>query len=128
MNIFKKKMTLMAYIFLRLRPAKNVVRYMFKKSRFRLSFQKEHGKRVSALFKSQRQHLRHIYCSTGRQCSGKKPLLVIWQGLRLFVNTMTAVERYSLPNKDNLTQPIHMQFSQKLKIFLNFFLHFQNLT
>ena len=41
--------------------------------------------------------------------------------LRLFVNTLTADVKYSLPNKENLTQPIHMQMSQKQKPFLNFF-------
>ena len=45
--------------------AKIVVRYMCKKSRFRLPFEKEHGKLVSTLFKFERQHLCHIYCSTG---------------------------------------------------------------
>ena len=114
-------MTLIAYLFLRVRPAKNVVRYMCKKSRFRLPFQKEHGKRVSTLFKSERQHLRHIYCSTGRQFSCKKSLLVICQRLRLFVNTMTALDKCSLPNRDNLMQPIHSQLSQELKTFSGFF-------
>ena len=117
-------MTLLAYLFLRLRPAKKVVRYMCKKSRFRLPFQKEHGKRVSTLFKSERQHLRHIYCSTGRQFSCKKSPLVICPRLSLFVNTMTAVDKCSLPNRDNLTQPIHKELSQKLKTFSRFFLAF----
>ena len=114
-------MTLLAYLFLRLRPAKNVVRYMCKKSRFRLPFQKEHGKRVSTLFKSERQHLRHIYCSTRRQFSCKKSPLVISPRLSLFVNTMTDVDKCSLPNRDNLRQPIHKELSQKLKSFSQFF-------
>ena len=121
MNFFKKKMTLLAYLFLRLRPAKNVVRYMCKKSRFRLPFQKEHGKRVSTLFKFERQHLYHIYCSAGRELSCKKSLLVIWESFRRFVNTISAVEKCSLPNRDNLMQPIHMELSQKLKTFSWFF-------
>ena len=91
------------------------------KSRFRLPFQKEYGKRVSTLFKSERQHLRHIYWSTGRQFSGKKSLLVIWKSLRLLVNTMSAVDKCCVPNRDNLMQPIHMQLSQKLKTFFRFF-------
>ena len=114
-------MTLIAYLFLRLRTAKIVVRYICKKSRFRLPFQKECRKRVSTLFKSERQHLRHIYCSTGRQFSGKKSLLVIWKRLRLFVNTTSALDKCFLPNRDNLLQPIHMQISQKLKTFSRFF-------
>ena len=108
-------MTLIAYLFVRLRPAKNVVRYMSKKSRFRIPFQKEYGKPVSTLFKSERLHLQHNYCSTGRQFSCKKSLLVIRQRLRLFVNTMSDVDKCSVPNRDNLMEPIHMQLSQKLK-------------
>ena len=34
---------------------------------------------------------------------------------------MTAVDKCSLPNRDNLMQPIHMQLSQQLKIFSRFF-------
>ena len=33
---------------------------------------------------------------------------------------MTAVDKCSLPNSDNLIQPIHMQLSQKLKTFSSF--------
>ena len=124
LNILEKKMTLIAYLFLRLRPAKIVVRYMCKKSGFRLPFQKEHGKLVSTLFKFERQHLYHIYCSTGRELSCKKSLLVIWQSLRRFVNTISAVEECSLPNRDNLMEPIHMELSQKLKTFSWIFLAF----
>ena len=127
MNIFKKTMTLIAYLFPRLWPARNLVRYMCKKSRFRLPFQKEHGKRVWTLFKFERQHLYHIYWSTGREFSCNKSVLVICKSLRLFVITMSAVDKCSLPNRDNLMELIHMQLSQKLKICLYFFLHFQNL-
>ena len=117
MNIFKKTLTLIAYLFLRLRPAKNVLRYMCKKSRFRLPFQKEHGKRVSTLFKFERKHLYHIYLSTGRLFSCKKALLVICKSSRMFANTMSAVEKCSLPNRDKLMLPIHKQLSQTLKTF-----------
>ena len=34
---------------------------------------------------------------------------------------MCAVDKCSLPNRDNLMQPIHMQLSQKLKTFTWFF-------
>ena len=118
---FQKKMTRLAYLFLRVRPAKNVIRYMCKKSRFRLPFQKEHSKWLSTLFKSDRQHLANVYSSTGTQYSCKKSLLVICKSLRLFVNTMSAVDKCSLANRDNLMQPIHMQLSQKLQTFSQYF-------
>ena len=114
-------MTLIAYLFLRLPPAKNVVRYISKKSRFRLPFQKEQGKRFWPLFKFERQNLYHIYWSMRRQFSCKKSLLWRCKSLRLFVNTISAVDKCSLPNRDNLMQPIHMQLSQKLKTFSRFF-------
>ena len=114
-------MTLIAYLFLRMRPAKNVVRYTCKKSRLRLPFKKEHGILGSTLFKFEWQHLYQIFWSTGRQLSSKKSVLVIWESLRLFLNTMSAVDMCSLCNRDNLMQPIHMQLSQKLKSFSGFF-------
>ena len=47
--------------------------------------------------------------------SSKKSLLLIFQILGLFVNTLSATEKYSLPNRDNLTQQIQMQLSKKQK-------------
>ena len=34
---------------------------------------------------------------------------------------MAAVDKCSLPNRDNWTQPIHKELSQKLKTFSQFF-------
>ena len=34
---------------------------------------------------------------------------------------MSAVDKCCLPNRDNLMQPIHMQLSQKIKTFSEFF-------
>ena len=47
--------------------------------------------------------------------------------LWLFVNTFTAADKYSPLNKDNFTQPIEIQLSQKSKTFSDSFLHFWNL-
>ena len=41
---------------------------------------------------------------------------------------MTADDRYSLLNRDNLTQPIPTQLSQKKKTFFEFFLPFSKCT
>ena len=49
---------------------------------------------------------------------------MICKSLRLFVNTISAVDKCSLPNADNLMQPIQMQLSQKLKTFSEFFPEF----
>ena len=41
--------------------------------------------------------------------------------LRQFVNTLTADDKYSLLNRDDLTQPIQILLSQKEKTFSSFF-------
>ena len=40
--------------------------------------------------------------------------------LRLFVNTLTADDKYSLLNRGNLTEPIHILLSEKQKTFPQF--------
>ena len=44
--------------------------------------------------------------------------------LRLFVNTLTVTEKYYPFNRDNLTEPIQMQLSQKQKTFFQIFFTF----
>ena len=57
----KKKITVIADMFLNFRTLKSVVREMSKKSLFRGPFNKLHGKPTETLLKSERQHLYHIY-------------------------------------------------------------------
>ena len=51
----------------------------------------------------------------------KRSLLVIGKIVGLFFNTLTAGQKYSLLNKDKLTQPIEMQSSLKRKTISEFF-------
>ena len=46
---------------------------------------------------------------------------MIYKILRLFVNTLTADDKQYMLNRENLTQPIEMQLSQKQKSFSEFF-------
>ena len=46
----------------------------------------------------------------------------------MFVNTLTADDKYFVLNRDNLTAPIRMQFSQKETAFSQFFLTFSKST
>ena len=117
MYFLKKRMTLIAEVFPKLRTWKNLVRSMSKKSRFKGSFGKQHGKRAKTLLKFAWQHLYHIYWSLWRQLTFKKFLLVICKISRLFPNTLSAHCKYSLLKRDNLTQPIQMQLSRKQKTF-----------
>ena len=46
----------------------------------------------------------------------------------MFVNTLTADDKYSPLNRDNLTDPIRSQLSQKQQAFPLFFLTFSKST
>ena len=46
----------------------------------------------------------------------------------MFVNTLTADDKYSLLNRDNLTLQNRTQLSQKQKAFSQFFLAFSKYT
>ena len=60
--------------------------------------------------------------------SRKKSVLLRCKALEVFVNTLTADDKYSLLNRDNLTQQIRTQLSQKQKAFSEFFLAFSKYT
>ena len=49
--------------------------------------------------------------------------LSISETLGVFVNTLTADDKYSLCNRKNLPQPIQLQLSKKNKFFLAFLLY-----
>ena len=93
---------------------------MSKKNRFRGPFDKQHGKCSQSLLKSASQHLYHIHWSLPSQLSWKWSLLLTCKILGLLVNTFAAVEEYHVLNRENLTIPIHMQFSQKQRTFPQF--------
>ena len=52
-------------------------------------------------------------------------LLGIWEILRLFVNTLTADDKYSLLKRDKLTQAIQMQLSKKKNTFSEIIFNFE---
>ena len=55
-------------------------------------------------------------------------MLVLSEILGLFVNTLTVDDNYCLLYRDNLTQPIQIQLSQKQKNFSEFFSAFLKST
>ena len=55
-------------------------------------------------------------------------LLVISEILGLFVNTLTADDKYSCRNSENLRQPIQVQLSNKDETFFEFFTLFLKLS
>ena len=90
-----------------------------KKFHLRRPFNKQHSKRSQTLLKPALQHLHYIYWWLRRKLSWKKSVLVICKMLGLFLKTLTADDKYSLLNRDNLTELFQMQLSKK-----NFFCQF----
>ena len=101
---------------------------MSKKYHFRGYFGERHGEREQALLKSGWQDLYHSHWSLLKQLGWKKSLLMICKVLKLFVNALTARDKYSLRNRNNLTQPIRRQLSQKQETFSEFCFAFSKST
>ena len=53
---------------------------------------------------------------------------MICKTLQVFVNTLTPDDKFSLLNRENLVQPIHMILSEKKKPVLDFFFAFSKST
>ena len=98
-----------------------MVTSMSKKSRFKGTFGRQHGKRAQTLLKFAWQHLYHIYWSLWMQLTCEKSLLDTCKTSSLLINTLSADGKYSLFNRDNLKQAIQMQLSGKQKTFSDLF-------
>ena len=117
-------MTLRANVFLKLRTPKKIVTLMPKKSLFRRSIQKQHGKCPQTLFKFEGQLLYHIISSLGSRLSYKKSLLVIWKISKLFINKVSADGKYSLWIKTIQRNEFRWKYLEKKKLFFQFFSSF----
>ena len=113
LNIFKKRMTFIADVFLNLQTAEYVVKRMSKKSRFGGPFEKWHGKRAETLLKSDRQYLYNIYWSLWRQFSWQKSLLLISKILGLLLTYLLPMKSILFLSRSNLLQHFQMHLFQK---------------
>ena len=101
---------------------------MSLKSFFGGVFQNKHGKRAQRLLKSAQRYLYYICSSLWTKFSWKQCMLVLCKIWRLFVDTLTDDDKYSLLYRDNLRQPIQIPLPQKQKIFSEFFAAFLKST
>ena len=97
---------------------------MSKMSRFRGCFDKQYGKRGQELLKSASQHRYHIHWSLAGKLFSRKSVLLTSKILRLLFDILATDQKYPVVNRENLTIPIQMQLSQKLKTFSQFFCEF----
>ena len=108
-------MTLIPNVFPKIRTAKDVVRKISKKARFRTQFNSEHTKVSQTLLKLALLNFYHLFSSLWRKWNWKMSLLMISEILKLFINILTADYKHYICNKHNLQQFVQMQLSEKKK-------------
>ena len=119
-------MTLIADVFWKLGAPKYMLRSIPKKSRFRESVEKGHGKCAQTLLQIEGEPIYHIYGSLETQLSYKKSLLVISKISKLFPNTLSADGKYSLLIETIERNQFIWNYLENKKLFFNFFLDFRN--
>ena len=96
---------------------------MSKRSCFRTPFANERVNGFQTLLKSARRHYYPLLSSIRGKLSYKKSPSVWCEILRLFVNALTANDKYS-GNMQNFPQQFQTPLSQKQKTFSLFFIAF----
>ena len=123
-TFWKKKMSLMAQIFLKLMTPKEVFTYMHKTCSFWKLFGSERFNDYVKLLKSGEKYFYPTFSSVWVNFRYKKPFLVRTEILRLLVNTLTAGYEYSHTNTVNLLLRVQMQLSEKLQTFSGIYISF----
>ena len=103
---------------------KDSATYTCKRSCLRTLFANERVNGFQTVLKSARHHYYPLFLPIRDQLSWKKLTSVWYEILRLFVNALTADDKYSGSNMQNLPQQFQTPLSQKQKIFSGFFIAF----
>ena len=90
---------------------------MSKKSRFRRTFDKQHGKRAQELLKSASKRIYQISGRHVNEIEFEKISLLTCQILGLLVNTLAADEKYPVLNRDNLTIELKCNYLKTKRFF-----------
>ena len=91
---------------------------------FRTPLANERVKGFQTLLKSARNHYYPLLLSIRSKSSCKKSPSVWYEILRLFVNALTADDKYSSSNMQNLQQQFQTPLSHNQKTFSEFFVPF----
>ena len=89
---------------------------------FKTPFSNEGVHGLQILLKSARHHYYSIAPWIGDKLSCKKSILVKFKIVGFFVNTLTADDKYSSRNIQNLTQELQTAIYQKQKAFYRIFI------
>ena len=98
---------------------------MSERSCFRTQFANERVNRFQTLLKSARHYYYPLFSTIRGKLSWKKSPSILYEILRLFVNALTADDKYSGSNMLNLLQQFQTPLYQKQKTFSRFFIAFQ---
>ena len=117
---FEKKIFLVAYVFSKLPTLKGTVTQMFKYHRVIAPFYGQHVKRSKTFVKCPWEYFYEISLLVWSKLTWEASLLLIFELLRVFIETLTADHKYSLCYIWKLQVLHQMQLSKKLKAFSHF--------
>ena len=120
----ERKIFLLPSIFSKLPNVKRTVTPMFKYHRVIAPFYGQHVKRSKTLVKCPWKYFYKTCLLLWSKLTWETSLLLIFELLRVFIETLTADHRYSLCYIWNLQVLHQMQWSNKLKTFPIFFFPF----
>ena len=102
----------------------DVATWTSKRSSFRTPFGNKRVNGFQTLLKSARHRYYPLFSSIPGKLSWKKSPSVWYEILRLFFNALTADDKYSGSNMQNVRQQFQTPLSQKKKTFSGFFIAF----
>ena len=120
-NILKENMIVIANVFPTFQTVKILLRPLSKKHCFKTRFDNTPVKLSQIPVKYLWKCFYHIFSSFSGRLIRKTSSLVLGEVLGVFVNILTADDKYPLQDCENLQLPIQMQLSEKRKLFWEFF-------
>ena len=123
-NSFKKRMSVLDELFRKLLFPKEVATETSRRSCFRTPFCNQRVNEFQTPLKPRRHHCYPFFPQIPGKFSWKKTALLWSKILRLFANTLTADDKYSCRNMQNLLQKVQTLLSQKRKTFSGYFIAF----
>ena len=123
-NILKKRMRVLAFLFPKLLFRKDVATETSRKSCFRTPFGNQRVNGYQTPLKVAIHHYYPFLPWISGKLSWKKTALLWLKILRLFVDTLTADDKYSCRNMQNFLQQLQTLLSQKRKTLSGFFVPF----
>ena len=108
-NIFEKKMIVIGNLLPKVQSFKDLVKKLSCKRCFRISFDSQRVNGYQTLEKSTWEHFYHMFWLLWVEMLCKISPLFIFEILGVFVNTLTADDKYPLRDSESFPIPIQMQ-------------------